>query len=223
LFYYYFTFVLGHSTVAVAYFDDSDEDESVVKPDAPSASDSSDQPMDPTSDPPTDPTKGGTTSNGGMTSSNPVPFLPARPPSNPAPPAPSARLAKPIVNAVEKNKEARLALFKPTICSIGSKEARTDKDWGERRAKRHALVDQKRAVAAARHVQESQEQQDALASYYYRRMEEEREELEKGMAAAGQLPPLPVDSWELGEENGEESGSINTADMMPDMWSEEEE
>ena len=122
-------------------------------------------------------------------------------------------------------------MFKATVNAEDNKEARTNKGWMGRRAKRVALVHQKRTDAhhesqelepLASHHEESQLEQ--LASFR-RRMEEDRIELEKGMAAVQQLPPLPVDSWDAEEENREESDSMHTEDMgdMGDCESSEEE
>jgi hypothetical protein len=120
-------------------------------------------------------------------------------------------------------------MFKPTVDAEDNKEKRADKGWAGRQRKRVALVDRKRAYAHQEsqlepltfHHEESQEELQQLASFH-RKMEEDREELEKGMAAA-QLPPLPDDSWELEEENGEESGSMHAEDMMGDCELSEEE
>jgi hypothetical protein len=67
---------------------------------------------------------------------------------------------------------------------------------------------------------ESQEVEQLVS--FRRKMEEDCEELEMGMAAA-QLPPLPDDSWELEEDNREESGSMHTEDMGDCESSKEEE
>jgi hypothetical protein len=167
----------------------------VVKPDPPSDSiDSSDQqPTDPSIDSsdqqPTDPTSG----------DHPALFqLVAPAPPKSAPPASVPAMPTPQ----EARSLARLSMFKPTVNSEDNKEARTNKGWLGRQAKRDGLVYQKRTDAhqesqelepLASHHEESQ--LESLASVH-RRMEEDRIELEKGMAAVQQLPPLPVDSWD---------------------------
>jgi hypothetical protein len=185
--FYYFNCFLGRSTVAVADFDDSDEDESgVVNPDPP-ISDSSEQPTD-----------------------DPAPLLDPRPPN----PAPAAVLA--VMPTTSKAHSARIRLFKPTVDVDSNKETRSKQEREKRQGKRGALVHRLRSEAH----NESQLLQLPRTSdaAFITRMEEEGEKLEKSMAAALELPPLPVDSWELEEEEkGEESGdSINTADMMND-------
>jgi hypothetical protein len=197
-------------------------DSSDQQPTDPSIDSSDQQPRtDPSTDSsdqqPTDPTSG----------EQPALFqLVAPAPPKPAPPSVPARMPTPQ----EARSSARLSRFKQTVNAEDNKEARTNKGWLGRRAKRVALVHQKRTNAH----HESQEELEPLASHHeesqleslasvHRRMEEDRIELEKGMAAVQQLSPPPVDSWDSGEENGEESDSIHTEDMRDCESSEEEE
>jgi hypothetical protein len=174
----------------------SDPSEQPIDP----TSDPSEQPIDPTSDQQTDPTH-----------------------PNTAPAVPAVPAVMPTTSEAQSSDQARSHLFKPTVDAEANKALRKNKSQEKRQVKRGALVKKFRTDAEIEaHRTRSTTSNDAFA----RRMEKEGEELQKGMAAAGQLPPLPLDSWDLEEEDekgGESCDSINTADMMNNSTDEEEE